>query len=101
MPRKKRADRAVASDPKLVRKLILDAVDRNIDAIYRLVFRWQDERAYEDPEDYRKVLATYLPAGSKLFGMLDYPFGCCGTLQGSTFVLRFPVRGNFKLHINS
>lgn len=37
--------------------------------------RWQDEREYEDINDYAKVFAAKLPAGVTLLKMTKRPFG--------------------------
>ena len=62
-----------------------------------LVGRWQDEKEYEDPEEYLAKLREVVPDGVILTKFLRRPFGCRFTAGGETFDLKIPVSGRARL----
>jgi hypothetical protein len=60
--------------------------------------RWQDEKEYENIEDYKKALEPRAtPFGATITKMSKRPFGFDFTVEGGTYSLRVRMNGQASL----
>lgn len=74
-------------------------VDDNFDLLCYLYNRWQDEKAYEDINDYGQQFAAKFPEGWKLLKATKRPFGVQVEINGFKCEITINARGfNWKCH---
>jgi hypothetical protein len=66
------------------------------DLMARLCGRWQDEREYEDFEEYKTAIARNLPPGFTLVKATKRPFGFVVKCDEGEFVFTMTSRGSYS-----
>lgn len=83
---------------ELITKIIND--DAVIDTFCNLYMRWQDEKYYEDINDYGNVMLTAIKNVAKevnvnLIATTQKPFGIKTTINGKTLYIFVKRKGNY------
>lgn len=76
---------------------IMEAVELNSDEVGYLVGRWQDEKEYEDINDYAVRLQECLPEWAKIKCMYSRPFGCSLEAGDERFTLTLYSSGRVRV----
>ena len=66
------------------------------DLVGNLMCRWQDEKEYEDINDYQKVLESEMPQGWKIKKMTKRPFGFHFTIgTDAVYAITMSANGSY------
>lgn len=71
---------------------IRPTMNKATETLEALYCRWQDEKAYEDINDYQKALQKALP-DMAIAKMTKRPFGCLIHIPGHPLPMFFRVKG--------